>query len=145
MLGHARAPYRGAVMTPAPDRSSAPDAAPRVTLLVAHGSRNPAAAEAHERLVRDVAAAAGADVRPAYLEMSEPSIPAAIDAAAADGAQRVQVLPCFLHPGNHVLVDIPALVDAARRRHPGVEMELLDHLGADTGLIQLLAQRVEDR
>jgi sirohydrochlorin ferrochelatase len=119
-----------------------------VTLLVAHGSRNPASAAAHEQLCRAVADAstAGAghpvEVRPAYLELSEPSIPDAIDAAVADGAGSIRVLPHFLGPGNHVLVDIPGIVEAARARHPGVTIELAEHLGSDPALVDLLAARV---
>lgn len=119
-----------------------------VTLLVAHGSRNPAAAQAHSSLCDAVAAASGAAtgrtvvVVPAYLEISDPSIPDAIDAAVAAGATTVRVLPHFLGPGNHVLVDIPEIVAAARERHPDVDVELVEHLGADPALVDLLAARV---
>ena len=122
--------------------------ATEVTLLVAHGSRNPRAAEAHEQLCRAVARAASAStgdavqVEPAYLEITEPSIADAIDAAVARGARTVQVLPHFLGPGNHVLVDIPGIVDAARSRHPDVRIELSEHLGADPALVDLLAARI---
>ncbi len=112
------------------------------TLLVAHGSRNPAAAAAHEALCVAVGQRAGAAVRPAYLELSTPSIADAVDAAVADGATRVRVVPHFLGPGNHVLVDIPTIVEAARVRHPAVEIELVEHLGADPALVDLLAVRV---
>jgi sirohydrochlorin ferrochelatase len=119
-----------------------------VTLLVAHGSRNPAAAEAHRALCDAVAAASTStadrpiEVVPAYLEISEPSIPDAIDAAVANGATTVRVLPHFLGPGNHVLVDIPEIVRAARERHPAATIELVEHLGADPALVDLLAARV---
>jgi sirohydrochlorin cobaltochelatase len=119
-----------------------------VTLLVAHGSRNPAAGEAHLALCGAVATASSAaagravDVVPAYLEIAEPSIPDAIDAAVAGGATTVRVLPHFLGPGNHVQVDIPQIVDAARERHPEVTIELAEHLGADPALVDLLAARV---
>lgn len=112
------------------------------TLLVAHGSRNPAAADAHTALCAAVAELAGAPVRPAYLEITEPSIPDAVDRAVADGATRVRIVPHFLGPGNHVLVDIPAIVATARERHPTVRIELVEHLGADPALVELLAARV---
>ncbi len=113
-----------------------------MTLLVAHGSRNPAAATAHEALCVAVGERAGAPVRPAYLELTTPSIADAVDAAVADGATRVRVVPHFLGPGNHVLVDIPTIVEAARERHASVEIELAEHLGADPALVELLAARV---
>ncbi len=120
----------------------------RTTLLVAHGSRNPLASATHERLCRAVAASAAGTtgesvtVLPAYLELSAPSIPDAIDDAVAAGSTVVRVVPHFLGPGNHVSVDIPAIVDAARTRHPGVTIELAEHLGADPALVDLLAARV---
>lgn len=119
-----------------------------VTLLVAHGSRNPASAAAHDQLCGAVEAVCAAStgqpvqVRPAYLELSQPSIPDAIDAAVADGATSVRVLPHFLGPGNHVLVDIPGIVAEARERHPDITIELAEHLGADPALVDLLAARV---
>jgi sirohydrochlorin ferrochelatase len=119
-----------------------------VTLLVAHGSRNPLSAAAHQELCAAVAersstvAGVPVEVRPAYLELSSPSIPDAIDAAVQHGATSIRVLPHFLGPGNHVMVDIPALVDEARTRHPGVDIELAEHLGADPALVDLLATRV---
>ncbi len=79
---------------------------------------------------------------PAYLELAEPSIPTAIDAAVAGGATQIRLVPHFLGPGNHVAVDIPEIVAAAGERHPGVEMEVSEYLGADPALVDLLVARV---
>ena len=81
--------------------------------------------------------------REAFLELAEPTIPDAIDAAVSSGATRVVVSPHFLLPGNHTMVDIPALVDAARDRHPGTVIELTGHLGDDPGLVELVVARLE--
>lgn len=138
IVGHGPGPYRRSV--------SDPD--PTTVLLVAHGSRNPRAAEEHERLCvlveGRVAEATGVavPVRAAYLEIASPSIPDAIGAAVAAGATTVRLLPHFLNSGNHVLVDLPAIVAEARSAHPGVTIELAEHLGADPGLVELLAARV---
>ncbi len=120
-----------------------------VVLLVAHGSRNPAAGAEHERLCTQVQRQLDAEqpdgsaprVRAAYLEITEPDIPAAVDTAVADGATTVRLLPHFLSPGNHVAVDLPRITDDARSRHPGVRIELMEHLGADPALVGLLARR----
>lgn len=113
-----------------------------VVVLIAHGSRHPAAAAEHDALCRRVADRSGQDVRPAYLELSEPSIPEAIDVAVADGARRVRLVPYFLHPGNHVRRDLPEIAAAARDRHPGVAVVLEPHVGDDPGLVDLLARRL---
>ena len=111
-------------------------------ILIAHGSRNPAAQADHQLLCDRVAARSGTTVAAAYLELAEPSIPDAIDAAVADGATRVRLVPLFLHTGNHVARDIPELVDAARLRHPEVELDLETHVGADPRLVDLVADRI---
>jgi sirohydrochlorin cobaltochelatase len=115
---------------------------PDTVLLIAHGSRNPAAQTDHERLCGSVGAAAGITVRPAYLELAEPSITDAIDSAVADGAAQVRLVPLFLHTGNHVARDIPEIVEAARRAHPEVVIILDEHVGADPALVDLIAARI---
>jgi len=117
-----------------------------VVLLVAHGSRLHAASEAHEEVCRRLGRAVDGRVRvsPAYLELADPDIPAAIDAAVATGASRVLVVPYFLHPGNHTARDIPAAVAAARARNPGATLELTDLFGGDPALVDVLATQVTD-
>lgn len=113
-----------------------------VVLLIAHGSRNPAAAGDHGGLCAEVTDRTWADVRPAFLEIDRPTIPEAIDRAVADGAGRVRLLPYFLHPGSHVLRDLPLMATEATGRHPGVEVVLESHIGAEPDLVDLVAQRV---
>ena len=123
---------------PGPDARSG-----TAVVLIAHGSRNPAAAADHAALCGRVGAAAGRPVHPAYLELSEPSIPDAIDAAVAEGCGTVRLVPFFLHVGNHVQRDLPAIVADARGRHPGVEIVLDEHIGADPRLVDLVADRID--
>ena len=135
--------------THAPADAEPTPGAPRVVLLVAHGSRNPLAAAEHTRLCAAVQedlrtqapGEAEIQVRPAYLEIAAPSIQDAVDGAVADGAVSIRLLPHFLNSGNHVMVDLPAQVDQARTRHPDVGIELVEHLGADPGLVRLLTTR----
>lgn len=112
----------------------------RITILVAHGSRNARTAADHAALCNQVSAAAhDATVMPAFLEISEPSIADAIDDAVAAGGTHVTVVPLFVHVGNHVERDIPAIVDEAARRHPLVEVTLSSHIGAAPGFADLVA------
>jgi sirohydrochlorin cobaltochelatase len=108
-------------------------------VLVAHGSRAAAANAAHQAVAERLASELDASVRAAYLELAEPSIGDAIDAAAADGATRIIVLPHFLYPGRHVAEDIPAIVTEAAARHPAVEVELTAPSGDDPAMVRLLA------
>ncbi|HRW42560.1 MAG TPA: CbiX/SirB N-terminal domain-containing protein, partial [Microthrixaceae bacterium] len=149
VVDHDDGPYRGAVAHPAADPPSAADPSPEadhrpdaVTLLVAHGSRNARATADHTALCNAVADESGRTVRPAFLEISEPSIGDAVDAAVRDGARVVTVVPLFVHAGNHVEVDIPGIVDAARLRHSDVDIDLRPHLGATPDFVRMVADQL---
>jgi sirohydrochlorin ferrochelatase len=52
------------------------------------------------------------------------------------------VLPVFLLPGVHVMEDVPAALEEARRSlPPSVQFHLTPHLGSHSGLQQLLVQQ----
>lgn len=112
-------------------------------LVVAHGSRNPDLVAAHAEVCDAIGAKVGSrvTVRPAYLELTEPSIPDAVDQAVAEGAGHVVLVPYFLHVGNHTLRDIPAILADASRRHPEVRLTLAEHLGFDQRLVDLAIDR----
>ncbi len=115
--------------------------APVALVLVAHGSRREAANDEVRALAERLARQGGgrfATVTAGFLELAEPSIPAAIEGAIAAGAAEVRVLPWFLSAGRHVREDIPAQVATVQARHPGVTIRLLGHAGALPGMAELL-------
>lgn len=110
-------------------------------LLVAHGSRrtesNDEIAELATRLA-GIARQQFDGVMYAYLELAEPSIPAAIDACMQAGATEVAVVPYFLAAGRHVQEDIPAIVDAKQSEYPGCTIRIAPYLGTASELPELL-------
>lgn len=116
--------------------------APSTVVLVAHGSRAEAANAAHRALAGELAARTGRRVIPAFLELAEPSIGEAVDAAVAGGGP-VLVLPHFLHAGAHVREDVPALVATAAARHPGCDVRVLAPFGDDPAVLDLLAAQLD--
>lgn len=114
-----------------------------VLILIAHGSRLPAANDEVRRLadqLRDHLDGGFAAVSCAFLEIADPSIPAAIDAAISAGAARISLVPYFLTTGRHVALDIPAIAEAKRREHPGVAITLQSYLGASPLILEALAE-----
>jgi sirohydrochlorin ferrochelatase len=120
--------------------------AARALVIVDHGSRRPDAHAHLETLGRRVQERApGLLVRVAHMEQAEPSLAQAIEACIAEGAREVCVHPLFLAPGRHLAEDIPALVDGARASHPGVEIRLLDAVGAREELADLVLATLPSR
>ena len=66
----------------------------------------------------------------------------AIAQVYAKGHKRILVLPYFLHMGNHLLQDVPEILDAARKAYPGLQLHLGRHLGADEALADLVQRRL---
>jgi sirohydrochlorin cobaltochelatase len=110
-------------------------------VLLAHGSRDPAWVAPFERIaarVRAIRPDAG-EVALAYLEHARPDLAEAVDGVVARGARRVRVVPLFLGVGGHVRKDVPALVESARARHPGIEIAVTASLGEADAVLEAVA------
>jgi sirohydrochlorin ferrochelatase len=116
-----------------------------VIVIVDHGSRRDEANAVVADVARLVQVRAGerATVRFAHMEISEPALGSVIDECVSAGARRVIVQPLFLAPGKHAARDIPELVADARRRHPGVQLELGRVIGADPLLAEIVWSRCD--
>ena len=109
-------------------------------LLFAHGARDPRWAEPFEAVARRVAAAApNVEVRLAYLEFMQPSLPVAGKALAAAGCTHVDVVPLFLGAGGHVRKDLPVLMAALSNAHPAMQWRLQRAIGEVDSVIEAMA------
>ncbi len=112
-------------------------------LLMGHGSR---VAEANDALyaiadmVRDTCNFEIVEV--AFREMHAPDIQAGIDRCVARGAGRILLYPYFLFAGAHVLEDLPAEMEAAAARYPGLELLLGKPLGVHPKLGEIVCERI---
>lgn len=115
----------------------------RAIIIIDHGSRR----EAANRMLEDVAAQLRTmtvdRVYPAHMELAEPTLAQAFDAAVADGAEDVFVFPYFLSPGRHSREDIPRMCAEAAAGHPGVQWHCSGPIGLDRMMAELVLRRVE--
>jgi sirohydrochlorin cobaltochelatase len=110
-------------------------------ILFGHGSRDPLWRLPIESVAARVRAQnPGATVRCAYLELDTPGLAAAAQGLVADGIGSITVVPMFLGTGRHAREDLPGLVDAVRRAHPGLEIVLQKPVGEDSRVVDLLAK-----
>jgi sirohydrochlorin ferrochelatase len=111
-------------------------------LVVDHGSRRAASNEQLKVLAGRVAGMLPqAIVRHAHMELATPTIGDAVDALAGEGCRELVVLLCFFAEGRHASEDVPALVEEAAARHPGLQWRIGEPLGPHEDLARLLLER----
>jgi sirohydrochlorin ferrochelatase len=113
-------------------------------VIVDHGSRRIESNQMLEEVARLFGQRFGATwniVEPAHMELCEPSIETAYGRCVERGATRVVVVPFFLSFGKHWTRDIPSLLSQAAARFPGTEYQLVEPLGIDELMLDLLAKR----
>jgi sirohydrochlorin ferrochelatase len=114
-------------------------------LLVGHGTRDVRGLAEFERLAESVAGHVnGKRVKRAYLELAGPTILEAIERLAAEGATSIRVVPLLLFAAGHAKRDLPAAVEAAARRHPGLKVEIAPAFGCDEEILALSERRFEE-
>jgi precorrin-8X/cobalt-precorrin-8 methylmutase len=112
-------------------------------IVLGHGSRSPEATAQFLQVAESLAPRLpGTPVLPAFMELAEPSLAAAVAAAVAEGADEIVVLPCFLFMGMHIKNDIPRKVAAAAEAHPAVRFSVREPIGPDPGITEILLERV---
>jgi len=108
-------------------------------LLVAHGSRLPEANQQVIALAERLTRRLNREVIACFLEIATPDIPQGIDLALAQNPDEIWVLPYFLTQGRHVQEDLPKILNEKARAYPETHIKLLDYLGAQTALEDLVA------
>lgn len=111
-------------------------------LLAAHGSPDPEANAPIDAVAAMISSQQRfGTVAVGYLGLNEPAIPTAIAAQVAAGYRHIVVVPYMLQLGDHTAEDIPAIVAAARARHPETPIVLAAPPGYDPLLVDALIDR----
>lgn len=113
----------------------------KATILFAHGARNPEWAQPI-LAIRDamLARESGARVEAAFLEFIAPLLPDAIDALADAGCDDIVIVPIFMAQTGHTKRDLPALLDTARARHPGLQLRVAMPIGEAPSVVAAIAE-----
>jgi len=114
-------------------------------LLIGHGSRAEQANEGMFRIAGMIRKAGGFTiVECGFLQLCPPAIEDAVERCIAQGAERVLMVPYFLHTGIHIREDLPSVFVELKKRFPHVEMAMGTELGNDPLLAQVVMNRVEE-
>jgi sirohydrochlorin ferrochelatase len=115
----------------------------KAILLVDHGSRRREANDMLICMANLVQAMAGPDVivRPAHMELSEPSIASGFASCVDAGAREVIVFPYMLSPGKHSTGDIPRMVSEVAVNYPAVTFTVTPAFGVHEKLGDVILNR----
>lgn len=114
-------------------------------LLVGHGTRDATGvAEFMATAARVVEHLGDVTLEPCFLEIAEPSIPAALDRLVQRGARQITVMPVLLFAAGHAKRDIPEALSQAAADYPGVTWRQTAHLGCHEAILELSALRYRE-
>lgn len=114
-----------------------------VLVVVAHGSRDPRSKQTVDAIADRIRVRRpDLDVRVAFLDLVDPSVEAVVDEIESEGIRSATMLPLLLGKAFHARIDLPALLEAARVRHPHLSLVQADVLGDDRRLIDALRSRI---
>lgn len=115
---------------------------PEAVVFFCHGSPDAAWREPFDAILAEFRASH--PNRPAalcFLERMRPTLPEAIDDLVAGGVKAMRVVPLFLAPGKHTRLDLPAMLDEARGRWPGLRVSVAPTLAEDAALRTAIVAR----
>ncbi|MFO7817577.1 MAG: precorrin-8X methylmutase [Thermodesulfobacteriota bacterium] len=114
-------------------------------IILGHGSRRREVATAFASMTdRLRPRLQPALVEPAFFSLGSPSLEEKALELNAKGCTRIVVFPYFLFNGNHVLKDIPEMMDGLKSTYPNIQWELIDSLEEDPMMDELVFERLWD-
>jgi sirohydrochlorin ferrochelatase len=119
------------------------DSMKSAVIILGHGSRSEGADKSIQRIAAEVKKRGGYEiVEQAFLQHTPPTLMETIEACARQDAGRIVIVPFFMQSGAHVTKDVPALIEQARKKHPGIEILLTDFVGSHPLMAEIMMDLV---
>lgn len=113
-------------------------------LLIGHGSREPEGNdEIHAFVAQWRARQPAWRIEVCFIEFAPPGLHDGL-LRAAQGSQRVLVLPLILNAAGHVKMEIPEAIEHARAHCPGVDFRYGPHLTACDPILDVLRRKLRE-
>jgi sirohydrochlorin cobaltochelatase len=113
-------------------------------LFVGHGSKDAEGNEEIRSFVRSIAEELkGPLVETCFLEFESPNIMQGINNCVKQGATQIAVVPITLFSAGHAKIHIPAAIDEAKLRYPGVTFTYGKPIGVHEQVLEILSSRLE--
>jgi len=111
-------------------------------LLVCHGSRGPNGnRETYDFAAQWQARHPDWRIEVCFIEHADVLLDEGLN-KAAQGSRQVIAIPFILNAAGHVKMEMPAALERARERHPGVEFRITRHLGMGREMFAILQDQL---
>jgi len=114
-------------------------------ILLGHGSRVPDAGNDMEQVAGRLQAKYGYPwVEICFMSRLGPHFPEVLEKCINSGAEKVVVIPYFLHMGLHIVLDIPEMLQEQADKFPHVQMTFGRGFGYDELLVDIIEKRIQE-
>lgn len=114
-------------------------------IILGHGSKLKMANYTIRKVAREIKSKRGLGiVKPAYLQLCQPSLQRTIKKITTMGCKRVIIVPFFLFMGNHVKRDIPKVIRQEAKIYKYVEFVYARHLGQDPRISDIVLDCINE-
>lgn len=114
-------------------------------LVLGHGSRFPRADLIMREIVDTLKQRLNSKfILSASMQFSHPDISVGIKRLVRKNCKRIIIVPLFLFGGNHVMRDIPRMLEEEKAKYPEVKFIYARNLGADTRITDIIMERIEE-
>ncbi len=117
----------------------------QAVILLGHGSiREQANAEVREMWRMLAEQLPDLQISGSFVEVAEPTLEQEVGRLAAQGVERIVIVPMFLTRGNHLSNGIPRILEKLRQQYGHIRIELTRHLGVDPLLAEIIKNRLRE-
>ncbi len=114
-------------------------------ILMGHGSFTAGASEGMEKIARHIKESGDYTIVEACnMSGAAPLFPETLERCVDQGAEKVVLIPYFLHMGLHMRQDIPGMMQKEGEKYPSIELLFGKHLGYDDLLVDLVSKRIDE-
>jgi len=100
-------------------------------IILGHGSRSAGSDETVKRIAAEIKMSGICEIAGhAFLQYVKPDAQEALEQCVRQNAEQIIIVPFFMQSGAHVTKDIPALLEQAKKQHPGIDIQVTDYVGA---------------
>ncbi len=117
----------------------------KALIIAAHGSRKKESNLEIASLTQNISNKAKGDfdiIDFAFLQFAAPLLENKINEVVKKGVEEIVIFPFFIGSGNHILVDIPELVQKSKAAYGHVKFSVTRHLGKIQAIEDVIVNEV---